>query len=160
MTVVTPWLTFGVTSRSESSSRSSCVCASMKPGAAMRPDASISASAPRAIERADLRDAAVAHADVGAIARRLRAVDDRRVADDQIEMFICIAHDRTRFRKERYDALRIEVPVRGRDRSVDDLNPASRRISSPPRPTSPSPSSRTRRTASGVPPTGSASIAA
>jgi hypothetical protein len=45
MTVVTPWLTFGVTSRSESSRRSSCVCASMNPGAAISPVASTSISA-------------------------------------------------------------------------------------------------------------------
>ena len=41
-TVVTPWLTFGAMSGDESISRSSCVCASMKPGAAILPVASIS----------------------------------------------------------------------------------------------------------------------
>src|SRR6185436_15963998 len=44
-TVVTPWLTFGDMSGPESISRSSCVCASMKPGAAIFPEASISTSA-------------------------------------------------------------------------------------------------------------------
>ena len=43
-TVVTPWLTFGAMSGAESISRSSCVCASMKPGAAILPQASISIS--------------------------------------------------------------------------------------------------------------------
>ena len=41
-TVVTPWLTLGAMSGAESISRSSCVCASMKPGAAILPEASIS----------------------------------------------------------------------------------------------------------------------
>src|SRR5262245_31749847 len=41
-TVVTPWLTFGAISGDESIRRSSCVCASMKPGAAILPAASIS----------------------------------------------------------------------------------------------------------------------
>ena len=41
-TVVTPWLTFGAISGEESIRRSSCVCASMKPGAAIFPAASIS----------------------------------------------------------------------------------------------------------------------
>ena len=36
-TVVTPWLTFGAMSGDESIRRSSCVCASMKPGATILP---------------------------------------------------------------------------------------------------------------------------
>jgi hypothetical protein len=45
ITVVTPWLTFGSISGDDSISRSSCVCESMKPGAATLPLASISTSA-------------------------------------------------------------------------------------------------------------------
>src|SRR5687767_6182024 len=41
-TVVTPWLTFGAMSGAESIRQSSCVCASMKPGAAILPRALIS----------------------------------------------------------------------------------------------------------------------
>ena len=41
-TVVTPWLTFGAMSGEESIRRSSCVCASMKPGETILPVASIS----------------------------------------------------------------------------------------------------------------------
>ena len=44
-TVVTPWLTFGAMSGAESMRRSSCVWASMNPGATMRPLASSSTSA-------------------------------------------------------------------------------------------------------------------
>ena len=44
-TVVTPWLTFGAMSGDDSIRRSSCVCASMKPGAATLPLASISFAA-------------------------------------------------------------------------------------------------------------------
>jgi hypothetical protein len=44
-TVVTPWLAFGAMSGLDNSMRSSWVCASMKPGAAIRPDPSTSTSA-------------------------------------------------------------------------------------------------------------------
>src|SRR5258706_2678308 len=44
-TVVTPWLTFGAIPPADNINRSSCVCASMKPGAATFPDASTSTSA-------------------------------------------------------------------------------------------------------------------
>ncbi len=44
ITVVTPWLTLGAIAGADSINLSSWVCASMKPGAAMRPVASISCS--------------------------------------------------------------------------------------------------------------------
>ena len=44
-TVVTPWLALGAISGADSISRSSCVCASMKPGDRIFPAASISVSA-------------------------------------------------------------------------------------------------------------------
>jgi len=44
-TVVTPWLTLGAISGAESIRRSSWVCASMKPGATIRPEASSSVPA-------------------------------------------------------------------------------------------------------------------
>src|SRR3954468_3687003 len=45
ITVVTPWLTLGSMSGCESIRRSSCVCASMKPGATILPPASSSSFA-------------------------------------------------------------------------------------------------------------------
>src|SRR5450830_986483 len=54
MMVVTPWLTLGAMSGLDSMRRSSWVCASMKPGAAMRPARSISTS-PRSFERSPIR---------------------------------------------------------------------------------------------------------
>jgi hypothetical protein len=63
-TVVTPWLTLGAMSGASSSSRSSWVWASMKPGAAMRPEASTGRRPVRG-DLAHALDRSVAHADVG-----------------------------------------------------------------------------------------------
>ena len=59
--VVTPWLTLGVRSGMERSARSSCVCASTKPGATMRSVASISRARPPSwtLPTATMRSAAM-----------------------------------------------------------------------------------------------------
>ena len=84
MTLVTPCQQEQLPIRSHATWASMWVWPSMKPGATISPSASMVRSAADA-DAPDLDDAAVLDADVAAIARGARAVDDRPVADHQIE---------------------------------------------------------------------------
>ena len=81
-TVVTPCdILHSMHSGPHSTARSSCVWASMKPGASALPVATISRSALRRAEVADRGDTVAGHADIGVEARRAGAVEHRGVAE-------------------------------------------------------------------------------
>ena len=82
-TVVTPCQHVGVSSGSQVTWPSKCVCTSTKPGVTSAPSASIVSRA-RAVDRADLGDDAVGDRDVGGARRRAGAVDDRAALDHEI----------------------------------------------------------------------------
>ena len=84
ITLVTPCQHEQLPIRSHATCASMCVWPSMKPGATIRPSASMVRSAADRM-RPISDDAAIRDADVAAIARGARAVDDRPVADQQIE---------------------------------------------------------------------------
>ena len=84
-TVVTPCdILHSMHAGPHSTARSSCVCASMKPGASALPVATISRSALPAPRSPTAAMRSPVDADVGGEARRAGAVEDGGVADDQV----------------------------------------------------------------------------
>ena len=81
---VTPWRTEPQISPLPRSAVSECGWASMKPGATMRPAASMTVAGGRVRERPDGGDPAIADGDVGDHARRAGAVDDGPAADEEV----------------------------------------------------------------------------
>ena len=81
--VVTPCQHVGVSSGSQVTWPSKCVCTSTKPGVTSAPSAStVSRALP--VDRADLGDDAVGDRDVGGAAGRAGPVDDRAALDHEI----------------------------------------------------------------------------
>ena len=107
--VVTPWRIVLCAVGLVRIVKSLWLCGSTKPGQTTRPPASITRSARVAVDVADRGDPPVLDRDVAAERRRAGAVDDQRVADDQVghlddRLRVAVLDGRRRWRRRRRGA--------------------------------------------------------